>query len=360
MNKKLSMLFPVTAILLSGCVGNVHYNSSEYVKDVVWERDTFKVLTLGDIHFSITDNYQQHFEVMQRTIDASNPDLIVLNGDAFTFASKETVRTLFDWLDSRKNVDKKPIKWTFTFGNHDDQGQYADTWIPREMSSARYKNCACPDLKKLENDDVTGRTNFVLNLKKDGDLKYQIYVFDSNSYNFQKFEGEYKNLGEDYYYDSIKIDQIEWYKRMINDTANGVKSSAFFHIPVPEFNYLFNRPEDGSEWTLKDEYREKDSDGNFIGDGAEALVSSPQNNTGLFEAMKESQLTQSVTCSHDHVNNFVCNYEGIYLTYGTHATNRIYYAKDKIGGQVMTIKQDQSISFENIFVENDYPEAQLL
>lgn len=355
MNKKLSILLPIASILLIGCVGNKVYDSSEYIKDVSWERTSkdYRVLTLGDIHFSITDNYDQHFKVMNKTIENADPDLIVVNGDAFTFASKQTVVTLFSWLDTRTNRDGNAIKWTFTFGNHDDQGQYADTWIPREMSSGKYENCVCPDLKKLEDDNVTGRTNFVLNIKKGEDLKYQIYIFDSHSYNFQKFKGEYENLGEDYYYDFIKVDQIEWYKRMVEETANGVKSSAFFHIPLAEFNYLYNRPEDGSEWTLKEEYR-------IIGDGAEALVSSPQINTGLFDAMKELGLTQSITCSHDHINNFVCLYEGIYLTYGTHATNRIYYEKDKIGGQVLNIKDDGSISFENILTENDYPAEQLL
>lgn len=353
MNKKLLMLIPATALLLTGCVGNQHFDVSSYVKDVKWERTDkdYRVLTLGDIHFSLTDNYEQHFKVMQKTIDDADPDLIVINGDAFTFATKQTVAVLFTWLDTRVNNSGHAIKWTFTFGNHDDQGQYADTWIPQQMSSGKYQNCVCPDLKAIEGDDVTGRTNFVLNIKKNDTLKYQIYIFDSHSYNFQKFEGTYKNEGMGYWYDFIKEDQVDWYERMINETANGVKSSAFFHIPLPEFNDLFDRT--GEVWTLKAEA--------IIGDGAEALVSSPQINTGLYAKMVELGLTQSVTASHDHVNNFVCKTsDNIYLTYGTHADNRIYYEKDKIGGQVLNIKDDGTISFENIITENDYAEDQLL
>ena len=361
MNKKSLYAVPMLALLLGGCVGQHHYDAKDYfVNGIKWERESYRVLQLSDIHFAQNDFFDTHFEVMQKTIDKANPDMIIVNGDAFTFATKQTVRTLFNWLDNRTNKSGKAIRWSYVFGNHDDQGQYSDDWIPRllagQVKGTKYNNVA---FVNLPDDDVTGRTNVVLNIEKDNKVVYQIYLFDSHSYNFTKYEGQYKKLGEDYYYDYIKEDQVEWYKRVAEYSKEqfpGVKSSAYFHIPVPEFQFALDKffDEDGN---AKPEYDKKEV---LDGDGAEKLVSGPQINTGLFAAMDELGITQSISCAHDHINNFAVKYKAeggkneIYLTYGTHATDRIYFAKNKIGGQVMEISDGGSIKFENIVVEHNY------
>lgn len=356
MNKKSFMFIPLVALLLGGCVGNKHYNPEDYfVEGNEWKRETYRVLTLGDIHFAQNDYFDDHFAVMQDTIDKADPDMIIVNGDAFTFATKQTVKILFNWLDTRVNQSGNAIRWSYVFGNHDDQGQYSEDYIPRllagEVKGTKYNNVA---FVNLPDDDVTGRTNVVLNIRKDNDVVYQLYLFDSHSYNFTKYEGQYKKLGEDYYYDYIKEDQVEWYKRVATYSKEqfpGVKSSAYFHIPVPEFQFALD--------TLFDEEGNPISEKVLTGDGKELLVSGPQINTGLYAAMDEIGITQSITASHDHINNFVVKYqvEGgheIYLTYGTHATDRIYYAKDKIGGQVMEVSSTGDLTFTNIFAANNY------
>lgn len=346
MNKKSLFMVPMIAVLLSGCVGTRHYGAFPYfTKHVEWkENQDFRILQLSDIHFSQSDYYNQHFEVMQKTIDEAQPDLIIVNGDAFTFATKSTVATLFTWLDTRTKEDGSSIAWSFTFGNHDDQGYYADTYIQRLLAGSTFNNVR---FVNLEDDDVTGRSNFVINITRDNSVKYQVYLFDSHSYNFDK----------DMYYDYIKQDQVDWYKRMIAYTKQyygNVKSSAFFHIPLPEFREELEKHNDDQEY--------------LMGGNAE-ICSGPYYNSGLFQAIKEEGLTQSVSCAHDHVNDFVIRHEGVYLTYGVHATDRIYFINHqneedksnwKIGGQLITLKEDGSFNetnITNIKVTNSYGEG---
>lgn len=328
----LLIILPIFGTLLAGCVGTKHYSESEYMLDLAWNKsEDFKVLQLGDIHFSQSDYFEQHFEVMDRTINASDPDLIVLNGDAFTYADKHVVNKLFTFINN------KGIPWTFTYGNHDDQGYYPDTYLQRLLASGKYDKCL---FKNIEDDDVTGRSNLVINLKNSTKVEYQIYLMESHSYNFDTFE-----------YDFIKQDQIDWYKRMVNYSTekfgegNPIPSSLYMHIQTPEFNKAWEKTKENPDLLL-------------LGD-MEEFTGAPIEDLGFFNYVKDLGSTKSIHCAHDHANDSVVEYEGVYLCFGVHATNRIYNDEDwsKIGGQVLTIhKEDKSISLRNYYTSYDSEE----
>ena len=329
--RKSLIFLPLVAILLGGCRGTKHYAESEYVKYLPWERtEDYKILQLGDIHMSQSDLHEEHFALIEKTIKASNPDFIALTGDCFTYADKHTVKKLFDFIESHN------IYWTYVFGNHDDQGYYSDTYIQRLCASKRYQHCR---FVNLEDDDVEGRSNFVINLRKGNDnskAEYQLYFLDSHNYNF--------DTGE---YDFIKQDQIDWYERMVNyskDNYGGgavVKSSMYMHIGFPEFTKIWDQSKSVEE----------QENAPIIGD-MEEWHGSPSADKGIFNKIKELGSTQSVSCSHDHSNDSVIKYEGVYLCYGVHATNRIYNDKEgkKLGGQIIKIDHtDLSLSFKNYY-----------
>ena len=86
--KKALIFLPVVATLLGGCVGTKHYGAEKYMASVYWDTTSseYRILQLSDIHLSQSDNHEEHFALIDRTIKAAKPNLIVLNGDIFTYA----------------------------------------------------------------------------------------------------------------------------------------------------------------------------------------------------------------------------------------------------------------------------------
>lgn len=324
--KKALIFLPIVATLLGGCVGKKHYGAEKYMKPLGWDTTKdFKILQVSDVHLSQSDLHEEHFALMSRTIKAANPDLIVLNGDIFTFADKHVVNKVFDF------IDKKNIPWTYTFGNHDDQGYYADNYIPRLLASGKFTHAI---MTNLEDDDVTGRTNFVINLndKNDGHKTvYQVYILDSHSYNFETMK-----------YDCLKQDQIDWYERVVKYSQKhfspGIKSSMYMHIGFPETVQIWDQSKPA-----------KDQTGLVIGD-MEEWSGSPDSDPGFFKKILELGSTQSVHVAHDHANDSVMLHKGVYFCFGVHSTNRIYNDEKgvKFGGQVVKIdKTTKEVTFKN-------------
>ena len=280
----------------------------------------FKILQLCDIHLSNKDNQQLQFDFLDLTISEAKlkgANLIVLDGDTFTFADKATAGRLFDFINSYD------IPWTFTFGNHDEQCYFSVTWLTSFLNSYG-KNCV---FKDVQGDDVNGNANFYIDINNSNSTTFErIFIFDSNRYYFSDYMG----------YDYIKQDQIDWYERVVEGTS-AADSIAFFHIPLPEFSDAYAA------------YKSGDPNVEYMGGTMEEKdVSAPKFNSGLFNKMKELGSTKAVFCAHDHQNDFAIKYEGIILSYGTNSTDRIYSSSYMIGGQLISIDSSHNISLERI------------
>ena len=333
--KKALIFLPVVATLLGGCVGTKHYGAEKYMASVYWDTTSseYRILQLSDIHLSQSDNHEEHFALIDRTIKAAKPNLIVLNGDIFTFADKHVVNKVFDFINSYK------IYWTYTFGNHDDQGYYADNYIPKLLTSNKYSHAI---MKYYEDDDVTGRTNFVINVKDknhDAKVQYQVYILDSHSYNFSTMQ-----------YDFLKQDQIDWYERIVNRSkekfGNDIKSSMYMHIGFPETVKIWDQSKPASQ-----------QEGLIIGD-MEEWSGSPDKDPGFFKKILNLGSTHSIHVAHDHANDSVMEYKhtGVYFCFGVHSTNRIYNDEKgvKFGGQVLSIdRATKKLDFTNYYVSYD-------
>ena len=310
------------------CSGVKQYSSQDYLMKMDFKNPHFNILQFSDIHFSLSDDLDYHFKFLDLSIEDAKKqlaatgekvDLIVLNGDIFTFADKRTVNETFEFFDSHK------IPWTFTYGNHDDQGYYTDHYIEEVLPTYTYA------MFKSFDDEISGRSNFVIDLKGEvGGVRktvYQLYFFDSHSYRFHDYM----------YYDYIKEDQIEWYKSMIENTnPERAKSSAFFHIPLPEYRDAKEAIAENPELNIE-------------GAGVLEGIAAPRYNSGLFKAMKDYNSTISVHVAHDHINNFAYNYDGITLCYGVKATDRIYANNDIMGATLIRVGNDyQSVTTQSI------------
>lgn len=321
MKSKLTSLFFATFLLLASCGNNrIVPEIKDYFIEIPYQNN-FRILQLTDLHISDKDDQDLHYRFIDLTIMDANPHLIVVTGDIFTFASKSTAKRLFNYLDSHG------VPWTVTFGNHDEQCNFSINWLAQYLSNYG-SNCL---FKDIANDNVYGNCNFVINLKKNNAVHEQIILLDSNRYNFGSYFG----------YDYIKQDQIEWYEKIVNYTTeqNGsvVPSIIYCHIPIPEMNEAWEKSQKGDPDAVHEfgEKREK--------------ICPPDYNSGLFDMMVSLGSTRAMFFGHDHLNNFCVTYKGISLGYGITSTNRFYHDENLMGGQVVVIHDDHSLTYEQYY-----------
>ena len=322
--KKYSLLL-VSILLLSGCNNTPrHLSVEEYTHELSW-KEGFTVCHLGDLHISGLTNFDQEFAWYKKVVFANGneaPDLIILNGDVFMDANKEGVKRTFAFFDSLK------IPYVFNYGNHDLEGAYSPEYIEKVIDNSTY--CINP---RTYNDDVYGRSNFLINLKDNDELKYQIFIMDSNSY---KFDG----------YDDIHQDQIDWYERMLLeshgyetkpttiDDNTFIKNLMFMHIPTREFRKARDNFKDNNPGVTVN--------GDDFCDSREG-IGHGKNDTELLNVINEYRATTMIGANHDHENIFDLWYYHnnsswpVRLVYGLKAGFSCYYTEDLIGGTFYTL-----------------------
>lgn len=315
LNKKILFVLSIFTLTLSSCEKVTTYEPKDYMIDIDFKSD-FKILQLSDIHLGQKDDLDRHFKFLDLTIKDANPDFIMITGDLFTFANRRTMNSVFDFFDSYK------IPWSVTWGNHDEQCDFSISYMTGELNKRCNSGDSYCKFIDRQDDDVFGYANFVINLKQGNINKFQLFSIDSNRYYYGDYMG----------YDYIHQDQIEWYEKMVNystleNSGAVIPSLAFFHIPLPEFDYAWNHKEDDPDVVWNGgENREK--------------VCCPEINTGLFDKMYELGSTKGIFVGHDHINNADLTYKGIRLVYTTKSTDRIYADDDIMGGLTITIHDD--------------------
>lgn len=324
--KNKSLLFiGVFTMCLSACAkSGVNHDISEYILETSYS-DDYRILQLTDIHLGDKDNYQTHFDFMDLTIEKAHPNMIIVTGDLFTFASKSTAKRLFEFIDSHN------VPWTVTFGNHDEQCYFSVDWMTSLLNDYGH-NCL---FKDIQDDDVQGNANFAINLMQGGHVFEQLIIMDSNRYYFGDYFG----------YDCFKEDQIEWYSRLVDHTTaqNGgtvVESLMFYHIPLPEVNNAWEEGKDNPA-LIKNPANSKAEQGE--------KPCNPEHDFGFFKTIKEKGSTKGMYFGHDHVNNYIVEYQGIDFGYGIKSTDRVYYGDTMLGGRVITIKNDHSLVYEDYY-----------
>ena len=308
----------VMLLSLTAC-GTTHYSPKDYILNYDYH-DNFRILQLSDTHIADKDDQYGQYEFLDSIIKEANPDMIIVTGDLFSFASRMTANRFFDFLESYN------VPWTVTFGNHDEQCYFSIDWMTKTLNNYG-KHCL---FKDIQNDDITGNANFAINLNKDNKVFEQLIIMDSNRYYYGEYFG----------YDFFKENQIEWYKELVEytKTQNGgtlVDSLMFYHIPLPEIDDAYEK---GTPVPDK----------NGISGEKREDTCPPKFNSGFFDVIKKSG-TKAMFFGHDHINNFRREYEGVVFSYGLKSDNRVYYAEDMLGGQVITIKSDHSLEYEFIF-----------
>ena len=251
---------------------------------LTFRRDgTFTIVQLTDIHWS--DGGLEDMEsraLMETVLELEHPDLVVLTGDVIeggSFADQAAA-----WRQCVQPFGDRKIPWAAVFGNHDDEGSLSRAGLMEVQRS-------CPGcLSEPGPTEAPGCGNYVLPIGSgSGSVEPGafLYFLDSGSYAPAAIGG----------YDWIRWEQIDWYRRVSAEINPEMRPAlAFFHIPVPEYNQVWNE-----QLCLGSKYE---------------AVCCPAINSGFFAALVERGDVIGTFVGHDHVNDFEGTLHGIRLCYG--------------------------------------------
>ena len=280
-----TLSFTVRILILSVLlVTGVSFLSAQNKIEFKFRKDhTFKVAQFTDLHWDNNSiNCPKTIETIQFVLDAEHPDLVVLTGDIVTAPPAKE-----GWLSIAKIFEDAKMPWALTLGNHDAEPNIERDQIFQILQDQPY-------FVGIKGVAQTGCGNYVLPMwDSDGkSVASVIYCIDSNAYPKER------NIG---YYDWIRFDQIDWYRKT-SDSFTLVNHNfplpaiAFFHIPLIEFNSIV-----GKESTL--------------GTKNES-VSSSEMNSGLFASMVEKKDVMGIFVGHDHDNNYIGIDHDICMAFG--------------------------------------------
>lgn len=254
---------------------------------------TFTIAQFTDIHWMTGSEADLRSRaLMDSVLDEEKPDLVFFTGDIiYTGGVREGKQPCSEPRNAFRSAvacaEERGIPWAAVFGNHDTENYISREELAAEAAAYAYS------VSEQGPADISGFNNFVLELEGNrGQTAAALYGFDS---------GDYSPLPHVGGYDWVRRDQIAWYMRESRRLAerNGgetVPALAFFHIPLPEYNQVW---ETGTCYGFKHED-----------------VCSPKVNSGLFAALAEAGDVMGTFCGHDHVNDYWGELYGIRLCYG--------------------------------------------
>lgn len=276
---------------------------------------SFKIITFGDIHWDRNcDKDQQTLRAMDTIVEAEKPDLVIYLGDNCVSDNLRAVREGYKQLT--EPVVRRGIHWAATLGNHD--GEHGG------LTRAEVYRCMLGhpgNLSRPGPASIHGDSNFILPIMdRTGEKPAALlYVLDSNAYYKQD------NLET---YDWIRRDQIQWYRKASEvyrqkNQGDFLPSYAFFHIPLPEFGLFY---------TNKSRVGIKQED-----------VCCSAINSGLCATILEHRDIKAIFCGHDHVNDYITGFHGLWLGYARGISYNTYgqenYAK---GSRVIVLKEGKA------------------
>ncbi len=328
---------------------------------------TFKILHLTDIHevspemdddeiHEIPVNKSREtLNVIEKCLEAAQPDLVVFGGDNISGYWEEFT---YDYMAQTiakivEPIKKRNIPLAIVFGNHDSEGEEKRPFLRRENHInlyAEYENFrGC-----YNEEEVYGCGNCHLPImSSDGkEIAWNVWCIDSNDYVRDENHLVVRGAG----YDKVHSDQIKWYERTAKklkeaNSEKNVPSILFQHICVKQEHDLFDffdgeeagaLNQNGKRLVLK-------SDAKLQGTVGEAPC--PHNtDRAQFESWKETGDIVAAFFGHDHVNDFIAEIDGIKLVQ-TIGAGYHTYGKER-GGRVITLYEGgRSFETETIIVE---------
>lgn len=275
----------------------------------------FKIVQFTDTEFSRASEEETRMKAMMaKILEAEKPDLAVYTGDVI--ASGGSPDPVQAFKDAVSVPEEMQLPWAAVFGNHDSEAPNVTREQLHNLQLAHRYCYAQPDPP-----NVQGTGNYVLEiLGRDHQAAAALYFLDSGSYS----PLEHLRLG---FYDWIRRSQIAWYtetsyRLTVRNGGSPLPSLGFFHIPLPEYNDV---------WDFAVCYGQK----------LDKYCYAPWINSGFFAAMVEMGDIMGTFVGHDHGNDFWGTLHGIRLCYGRTTRNAYLNQPFLTGARVIELTEGQ-------------------
>ena len=195
------------------------------------------ILQLSDTQFTDNQMESKCFKYVRETIEATNPDLILITGD-LVYGRFDKQGTLFKNFISF--MEGFQIPWAPVFGNHDNECWLGVNWQCEQLEAAEY--CL------FEQGEVTGNGNYTVGVMQENKLLRVFYMMDSNGCSRHAVYGDGNDANLQYNkalgLGSVKSsagfgdDQIAWYKSSMDKVAAvepTAKLSVAYHVQQAYF-----------------------------------------------------------------------------------------------------------------------------
>lgn len=286
---------------------------SAYSKQPVlrFKNHRFTIVQFTDLHLingkDFAEKNDSTYRLMRTVIEAENPDLVVITGDVVVSGGAAQI-----WNEVVQPMTEAGVPFAVTFGNHDTETDLSKPKTLELLQQNKY------NLTRNAAKNLSGTGNCSLPvLSSDGkSMPWALYLFDSHAYTNDSTLG---------YYDWIKNDQIQWYRKQstayTRKAGKPAAALAFFHIPLPEFETIRNQ---------------KSTVGNIFEPAA-----SPRINSGLFASFIEMGDVMGAFVGHDHNDDYVGSLSGICLGYGRKTGYAsAYHEVLKRGARIIELDED--------------------
>ena len=313
------LFFAIAVSLLSSCGPNKNPANSAYASSLSYH-EGFKILQLTDLHWSIETDVKRQSAYLDAILSYSDhPDFVMLTGDNNLLSNKEVTTALY------RHIQSWSVPYGVSWGNHDRGNEYSFPWLEGlvEKGLSVYKN---------PSDNVSGDSNYAVNLVSGGATKWRLYSLDSHSL--------VPHTPFRYAHPPIDKSQIDWFESLASEAA--VPSLAFCHLPLEETQKAADLSDSG---LAKSKWEHLES------------ISPAYENDGFFASAKAAGV-KGVFYGHDHSNDLAADYEGVTLAYGVKTGRELYYrhsdknARDLTGAGLITLHDDGSFDLDHLYVED--------
>ncbi len=253
-NKSFLILLPVLSVALTGCGSVLDYAThlDDYVFTMKYH-ESFNILQLTDIHWNVNSSTFESKIYMDKVLAEADAhvkasqganakiDLVELTGDMFMLSNSYLVRSFVGYFEEK--AEQYGFMYTPIWGNHDRHGLYNPNWLADQFAKAKHCYYFEPD------DNLYGRSNFIINLTADGnknsEVKWQLAHLDSGASFSETSLSPFRD------YDYIRKDQTDWWLKEHNNAGEDVPTIAYYHIPQQDNGEMWDAVKAGATYKNK-------------------------------------------------------------------------------------------------------------
>ena len=302
----------------------------------------FTVLQINDTQ-DIHRIDRRTLQLIERSIERTRPDLVVLNGDVINENLEQPDHAVQAMNNIAATLDGAAVPWCVTFGNHDADAQERTGYDENRQLEfyRRYRhnlNLPCvqglgPGTQYLPIQDRQGQTP-----------AYGVWLIRSGCYAPAEIAGQdFKHYPP---WDWVRGGPVAWYHQtstaLAARTGRVIPSLMFMHLPLWEHQFMCYASVEGR--SPEDEARARAKHG-ITGERNEGVSCGPFN-SGIFAMILDRGETRAVFCGHDHINSYHGNYYGVLLGFTPGAGYGTYgfkgEEKNRLRGvRVFHLREDQ-------------------